>query len=151
MAVAYGGYAAPTAVALEPSIYRCAVAVAGISDLGEFFADKLHGLNSEESVYARYFSRFVGINNLKDPLLNAISPASHIDAITAPVLLIHGRDDTVVPFKQSLLMANGMKKAGKQVELVELKNEDHWMSRSETRLQMLEATVTFLKKNNPVD
>jgi dipeptidyl aminopeptidase/acylaminoacyl peptidase len=30
-----------------------------------------------------------------------------------------------------------------------MKHEDHWLSRGETRLQMLQATVDFLKANNP--
>jgi len=30
-----------------------------------------------------------------------------------------------------------------------MKHEDHWLSRSETRLQMLQTTVAFLKANNP--
>jgi dipeptidyl aminopeptidase/acylaminoacyl peptidase len=65
------------------------------------------------------------------------------------VLLIHGRDDTVVPYEQSDVMADALKHAGKSVELVTLKHEDHWLSRSATRQQMLEASVAFLQKNNP--
>ena len=68
-----------------------------------------------------------------------------------PVLLIHGRDDTVVPYEQSEVMLAALEKAGKSAELVTLKREDHWLSRSETRLQMLQATVDFLKANNPAD
>jgi len=34
---------------------------------------------------------------------------------------------------------------------VTLKHEDHWLSRSETRLQMLTAMVRFLNEHNPVD
>jgi dipeptidyl aminopeptidase/acylaminoacyl peptidase len=48
-------------------------------------------------------------------------------------------------------MADALKHAGKSVELVALKHENHWVSRSATRRQMLEASVTFLKKNNPAD
>jgi hypothetical protein len=40
---------------------------------------------------------------------------------------------------------------GKHVDLVTLKHEDHWLSRSETRLQMLEALMAFLKAYNPPD
>jgi dipeptidyl aminopeptidase/acylaminoacyl peptidase len=69
--------------------------------------------------------------------------------VTIPVLLIHGRDDTVVPFEQSQLMLGALKKAGKPVQFVELKSEDHWLSRSETRQQMLQETVKFLEVNNP--
>jgi dipeptidyl aminopeptidase/acylaminoacyl peptidase len=67
------------------------------------------------------------------------------------VLLIHGTDDTVVPFDQSKRMLAAMKRAGKPVELVTLKHEDHWLSRGETRQQMLEASTAFLKANNPPD
>jgi dipeptidyl aminopeptidase/acylaminoacyl peptidase len=35
------------------------------------------------------------------------------------------------------------------VEFVTLKSEDHWLSRGETRLEMLQAMVSFLEKNNP--
>jgi hypothetical protein len=42
-------------------------------------------------------------------------------------------------------------KAGKPVQFVTLGEEDHWLSRSETRLQMLKACVEFLRANNPPD
>jgi dipeptidyl aminopeptidase/acylaminoacyl peptidase len=40
-------------------------------------------------------------------------------------------------------------RAGKSVEFVTMRHEDHWLSHGETRLQMLEACVAFLKKYNP--
>jgi len=42
-----------------------------------------------------------------------------------------------------------LKRAGKSATLVTLKHEDHWLSHGDTRLQMLQATVDFLKANNP--
>ena len=76
---------------------------------------------------------------------------SHVGAVNGPILLIHGKDDTVVPYEQSDRMADALKSAGKHVDFVTLKHEDHRLSRSETRLQMLNATVAFLKANNPPD
>jgi dipeptidyl aminopeptidase/acylaminoacyl peptidase len=67
------------------------------------------------------------------------------------LLLIHGRDDTVVPIEQSRVMANAMRRAGKPVEFIELDGEDHWLSRAETRQRMLTETVRFLEANNPPD
>lgn len=93
----------------------------------------------------------MGVSGASDPKLNDISPVKHLDAIRSPVLLIHGRDDTVVPFEQSRQMYDALKRANKPVELVELKNEDHWLSRGETRQQMLEASVAFLRRYNPPD
>lgn len=64
---------------------------------------------------------------------------------------IIGRDDTAVPFEQSLLMFDAMTGRSKTAELVTLKKEDHWLSRGEKRLQMLEASVAFLRAHNPPD
>lgn len=46
-------------------------------------------------------------------------------------------------------MVSALKRAGKQVEFVKLDGEDHWLSRSATRLQMLKAMVAFVAKYNP--
>jgi dipeptidyl aminopeptidase/acylaminoacyl peptidase len=48
-------------------------------------------------------------------------------------------------------MLKALKKANKPVELVTLKKEDHWLSRSETRLLMLQSSIAFLRANNPPD
>lgn len=66
-------------------------------------------------------------------------------------MLIHGKDDTVVPFSQSSAMADALKDAGRPYEMVVLKEEDHWLSRSATRQQMLEAAVGFVQRNNPAN
>jgi dipeptidyl aminopeptidase/acylaminoacyl peptidase len=142
----YGGYAALAGVTLDPGAYRCAVSVAGISDLLRFRKwTESNRLSSSQ----RYWDRFMGVTDKKGASLEEISPIQHIAAVNVPVLLIHGRDDTVVPFEQSEVMMDAMKKAGKQVEFVTLKHEDHWLSTGATRLQMLDATVAFLKANNP--
>jgi dipeptidyl aminopeptidase/acylaminoacyl peptidase len=142
----YGGYAALAGATLDPGVYRCAVSVAGISDLARFV-----GWSKErtDSAVERYWTRYMGANGLSDPRLRDISPIDHIGAATPPILLIHGKDDTVVPFEQSQLMLDALQKAGRPAELVTLKGEDHWLSRGETRLQMLQATMDFLEKNNP--
>jgi hypothetical protein len=41
-------------------------------------------------------------------------------------------------------MERALKAAGRSVNLVRLPGEDHWLSRSETRIRMLEELETFL-------
>ncbi len=147
----YGGYAALAGVTLDPGVYRCAVAVAGVTDLRRFLLWSNEQHANRDNLGQRYWDRFMGVTGPGDPALQAISPIEHVAAVTAPVLLIHGRDDTVVPFQQSEVMADALKRAGKPVELVTLRHEDHWLSRSDTRYQMLQATVAFLKAHNPPD
>jgi dipeptidyl aminopeptidase/acylaminoacyl peptidase len=142
----YGGYAALAGVSLQPNIYRCAAAVAGLSDLGRFVAwsRDQHSLTTQ-----RYWLRYMGADSGRAGVLGEVSPLAHVAQVTAPVLLVHGRDDSVVPFEQSQLMADALRHAGKSVEFVALAHEDHWLSHGDTRLQMLEAVVAFLEKNNP--
>jgi len=147
----YGGYAALAGVTLDPGVYRCAAADAGISDLRKLLESEAYKMNETDSQTTRYLDRFLGVTGPRDPTLDALSPIKHIDAVTVPVLLIHGKDDTVVPFEQSQIMLDALQRAGKPVSLVTLKQEDHWLSRSATRLQMLQAVVAFLKTNNPAD
>jgi dipeptidyl aminopeptidase/acylaminoacyl peptidase len=147
----YGGYAAMAGPTLDPGVYRCAVSVAGVSDLNAMIHWSGGGAWGRESPTVRYWMRFMGAERLKDPALDALSPALLADRADAPMLLIHGRDDTVVPYDQSVRLSNALRRAGKPVELVPLDGEDHWLSSAATRQKMLDETVRFLKINNPAD
>jgi len=91
----------------------------------------------------------MGAENASDPILAKYSPALRAADANAPILLVHGKDDTVVPLDQSREMADALRRAGKPVELIVQDGADHWLSLGATRLQMLEATMAFVEKNNP--
>lgn len=146
----YGGYAALAGVTLEQGVYRCAVSYAGISDMHRMIGGPWAAwVDADKSSGARYLDRFVGAKDPTDPIYDKISPLRHVADMNVPVLLIHSRSDSVVPYEQSVLMEAAMKRAGKSVEFLTLPDEDHWLSRETTRQQMLQATVTFLEKYNP--
>ena len=87
----------------------------------------------------------------KERDFDAISPRQNARRASAPILLIHGRDDTVVEFRQSTGMADALKDAGKPYRLVELEGEDHWLSKSETRHRMVAESLAFVTEHNPPD
>jgi len=145
----YGGYAALAGPTLDRGVYRCAVAVAGVSDPQTFLRWVEHRERDSDTASIRFWTRFMGVKDSDDPKLADISPLAHAASDDVPVLLIHGSDDTVVPMQQSNDMNDALLAAGKPVTYVKLKSEDHWLSRSETREQMLEALVNFLEVNNP--
>ena len=146
----YGGYAALAGMTLDEGVYRCAVSVAGISDLSEFLAvERREGGRSRFNESLRYWQRFMGVTSDSDPSLVERSPAQLVSQIEGPVLLIHGRADTVVPFEQSEIMERAMRRAGKDVELVALDGEDHYLTFPTTRLRMLTETIEFLEEHNP--
>jgi dipeptidyl aminopeptidase/acylaminoacyl peptidase len=145
----YGGYAALAGVTVQQGLYRCAVSVAGPSDLPAFIGWRRRGFGSKsESV--RYFREAIGVDDEGgDAATGRISPAALAARADAPVLLIHGVDDTVVPIAQSETMATALTGAGKPVEFIRMKGEDHWLSRDATRTEMLKASVAFVKRFNP--
>ncbi|WP_122467163.1 alpha/beta hydrolase family protein [Brevundimonas lutea] len=149
MGASYGGYAAMAGPTLDPGVYRCAVSVNGVSDLRRMVNDEARVREHRDNETVRYWNRFMGAERLGDRSLDARSPAKVAAQADAPMLLIHGRDDTVVPIEQSRVMAQALRIAGKPVEIVELDGEDHWLSRSDTRLRMLNETIAFLDRYNP--
>lgn len=142
----YGGYAALAGVTLQQGLYRCAVAVAGVSDLVKMVNTDIRESGSDKVMKMALAEELGAKSDLR-----AVSPVHFATKADAPILLIHGKDDLVVPFEQSRIMDAALRKAGKPVELVTLPGEDHWLSRGATRLAMLEAAVGFVLKNNPAD
>ncbi len=142
----YGGYAALAGVTLQNGLYRCAVSVAGVSDLS-----LMSRVENRESGGSKLRKRSLVEELGPRSRYKELSPRHNASKADAPILLIHGRDDTVVAYQQSTKMADALKDAGKPHEFVELKGEDHWLSLAETRLAMLKATVAFVEKHNPPD
>jgi dienelactone hydrolase len=144
----YGGYAALAGITLDKGVDRCAASSAGLSDVRKML-DWYTVRYGQEQPIVRDFERYFAVTSSSDAKMEARSPVRHAKDADGPVLLIHGKDDTVVPFDQSADMRRALEHAGKPVEFVTLSAEDHWLSREATRQQMLAAIVAFLEKNNP--
>ncbi len=138
----YGGYAALAGATMTPDLYRCVVAVAGVSDLPRMITQEKDDAGASKSSSVNYWVEHMGAND-RDAI-EAASPRRLVNRVKAPILLMHGRDDTVVRFEQSAGMASALKSAGKNVKLVELRGEDHWLSKTATRQQMLTELEAFL-------
>lgn len=148
MGASYGGYAALAGGAFTPERYQCVISIAGVADLSRMIHDTRFKRRGSHWV-VNYWQKLIGDSRRERDKLEAISPVNSAADFEAPVLLLHGKDDTVVPFRQSRLMQKVLKKAGKSVELIPLKGEDHWLSRSQTRVAMLTAIDEFLETHNP--
>lgn len=146
----YGGYAALAGVSMTPQRYRCAVSVAGVSDLSQMLLDTERRTGGDDSMSSDWWRQSIGDREEDKAAVRAASPANLADAVTAPVLLIHGTEDTVVPIEQSRRMQRALERAGKKVRFVELRGDDHWLSDAPTRIQMLRETEAFLAEHLPV-
>ena len=142
----FGGYAALAGASLHPEAYRCAASIAGIADLGQLLLEdgRVYG---RDGGAARELREELGAADKGK--LEAMSPGRHAADVRAPILLIHGDQDTVVQLAQSQRMADQLKAAGKPYELIVLEGENHYLTKAANRTRVLEALEAFLAKNLP--
>lgn len=142
----FGGYLALAAVTLDKGDYRCAISIAGLTDPVAYLREwEAHRSYASQ----RYFKDYFGVSSSRDDELDALSPLKHAKRASAPILLIHGEDDTVVESRHSKRMASKLKSADKPYKYVELDEEDHYLSRAATRQKMLKVALDFVIKHNP--
>lgn len=135
----YGGYAALIGVVKEPRLYRCAVSIAGVSDLSQLAHD-------EESFYGGRDAALDSTGSDKATLA-AESPVLHADRIKVPVLLVHGQDDFTVAKSQSEAMAKALTRAGVPHELVVIPAGEHSLLEPAMRLILYGKLTAFLAAN----
>ncbi len=141
----HGGYAALAAAAFSPVDYKCVVAVGGISDLWEMLDLDRKDYGKHHWV-VEYWNKQFG-ERADEKYIRSISPLHFAARFTAPVLLVHGEDDAIIPLRQSKIMRKALRKAKKDVTFIELDDEDHWLSQAETRIEYLKNVAEFLNEH----
>jgi dipeptidyl aminopeptidase/acylaminoacyl peptidase len=142
----YGGYAALAGAALTPDVYKCAVAIAGISDLDDFIGWRKRNYGSDSNGYT-YWLKAIGDPDKDEARLREVSPLAQADKIRIPVLLIHGDEDFVVPIAQSKAMKKALDKSGRKTELITLKAEGHSYWSDDSEILAMSAIDNFLWQN----
>ncbi|WDI32863.1 prolyl oligopeptidase family serine peptidase [Hyphococcus flavus] len=139
-----GGYLSLAGATLSPSLYSCAVSANGISDLTAQLGHvkKRSGFERVEFWERVIGSRFSGAEELRDT-----SPVNRVTAAAPPILLLHSKDNTEVPFYQSKIMSDALDEEGVYHEFVELKGNDHYFSSAESRIEMLRRSIDFVDRH----
>jgi len=131
-----GGYT--TLQALTSSeIFAAGISLYGVSDL-EALARDTHKFES------RYLDGLVGPYPAARDIYLDRSPITHADRITAPILLLQGTDDRVVPPAQTEVMAAAVRAKGLPVAVIMYAGEGHGFRRSDTIVSATQAQVYFL-------
>lgn len=140
----YGGYAALAGATFTPDLYACAISYAGISSIPAMIGYVSKDRGNNDLLYAALNAQvgnvFEGADSLK-----AVSPVLHAGLVRAPILLLHSDNDVTVPIVQSEIERDALQKAGKSVQMIALKGDDHYLGLTETRVQLLKAVESFLE------
>lgn len=117
--ISYGGYAALAGAALTPDLYKCAISIAGVSDLPELLETSRSDAGRRSALYAYDQERVGDPSENRDQLI-AASPRRQVDQITIPILLVHGEEDTVTLASQSERMHEALQRAGKNSRYIQV-------------------------------
>jgi dienelactone hydrolase len=137
----YGGYAALMGAAREPDLYRCAIGYAGVYDLPLMWDT---GDTPDSNFGRAYLERVIGSDVAK---LRARSPVYNAQSIKAPVLLIHGKEDSRVDYQHAKRMRAALEENKKKVEWLALGGEGHGIYDENSRREVYERILQFLDAN----
>ncbi|GAA3557924.1 S9 family peptidase [Microlunatus spumicola] len=131
-----GGYTTLRALTAT-DVFTAGVSSYGVGDL-EILARDTHKFES------RYLDGLVGPYPQDREIYVDRSPIHHVDELSAPILLLQGLEDKVVPPNQAEEMADAARAKGLPVALLMFAGEGHGFRRSETIVASYEAQVSFL-------
>ena len=133
----YGGYLTLAALTFHPRLFAAGVSICGMSDLNSFYR------NTEAWIAAAAYPKY-GHPVSDQDLLEQLSPLSRVDALTAPLLLIHGGHDTNVPVSESEQMLHALQRRGHHVDYLLFSDDGHEIAKRENRIVMATAIRDWL-------
>jgi len=131
-----GGYTTLRALTAT-DVFTAGISSYGVGDL-EILARDTHKFES------RYLDGLVGPYPADRAVYVDRSPIHHVDELSAPILLLQGLEDKVVPPNQAEEMADAARAKGLPVALLMFEGEGHGFRRSETIVASYQAQVSFL-------
>ena len=146
MGASYGGYAALWGAMRSPQRYRCAISLAGPTDLQAMLRYD-----------TRYFiaRRYVGewrrkMQGEEHTDLGAVSPLRHPELLRVPTLIAHGERDTNVPPDQSRRLVRALERAHVgNVESVFYPKSAHGFTDAGEAADFYRRVEAFLAAHNP--
>ena len=111
----------------------------GISELEALLRDT-HKFES------RYLDTMVGRFPEHEGRYRERSPINHIDSLSAPMIVLQGLDDEIVPPNQAELMVNALREKGLPVAYLTFEGEQHGFRQAANIRRALEAELYFYSR-----
>lgn len=141
----YGGYEALYSAMTEKEEFKCAVSIAGVSDLIDIVNYVRRGPGGNRDAFEQLKTR-IGDPKKDRAKLIAKSPARNIEKLTTPLLIIHGKRDRIVPYAQSYDLMESLDKAEVKYEW-RVFGDGHSFQRVGSHVLTLRSIESFLAKH----
>ncbi|OBB82734.1 peptidase S9 [Mycolicibacterium peregrinum] len=135
----YGGYLTQAALAFHPELFVAGISICGMSDLNSFYH------TTEQWIAAASYPEY-GHPVADRDLLERLSPLPRADAVIAPLLLVHGGNDTNVLPDESRQMYEALVALGRTAELLIFDDDGHEIVKRENRAVLVDAATRWLSK-----
>lgn len=136
MGRSYGGYLTLAALVWYPSLFAVGIDVCGMADLETFYQ------HTEPWIAAAAVSKY-GDPELDAELLRDLSPIHRIDKLVAPLLVVHGSDDTNVPVEEAEQVVAALAERGIEHRYLLFPGEGHDLHATHHRVEFVQTAVAW--------
>ena len=130
-----GGFTVLAALT-RSTVFSAATSLYGVADLARL-------TRTTHKFESRYIGTLVGADGDDDPVLAERSPLHHIDDIHAPLLLLQGSEDPIVPADQATAMYEAVRAKGLPVALEVFYGEGHGLRLASNIHRALRTELSF--------
>src|SRR4029077_628527 len=120
-------------------MFAAGISICGMSDLSTFYR------NTEPWIADAAYPKYGHPVNDRQ-LLERLSPLRRVDALSAPLLVVHGANDTNVPLGESEQIVDALRKAGRDVRYLLFNDDGHQILKRENRAALAEAICEWLNR-----
>lgn len=142
MGWSYGGYAAARGAQRDPSLWKCAIAGAGVYDMA--MMNKWDAAN-----LGKFNSGFQATSD--DP--DGISAARNTNGKWAPILIVAAKRDARIPMEQAQTLVANLRKSGKiegtDFRYIVQPQGTHNLPYDDVHIQWIEESLAWLTRWNP--
>jgi dipeptidyl aminopeptidase/acylaminoacyl peptidase len=135
----YGGFMTML-LATRTDLFKTGISHAGISNITSYWGEGYWGWSYSAAATADSYPW-----NRRDIYVDQ-SPIYSADKVSMPLLLLHGASDTNVPLGESWQFYTALRLLGKEVELIEVANQDHHIVNHPKRMKWSETILAWFDK-----
>lgn len=134
----YGGFMVLSALTTYPDLWAAGVDIVGISNLASFLE------NTSDYRRAHREAEYGSLARDRE-FLERIAPMNHVDQISCPLMVIHGRNDPRVPLSEAEQLVSALEARGVPVQFHVFDDEGHGVVKLKNKLVAYPAIIEFLQ------